>query len=253
MSLPIALVCSLLLCSTHVIAQAKIRNSSPTNNEASQSVVPANDSLVYEIQALQQEIQNLRGQLEKQGYDLKRLKQQRLDDYLDLDKRIGELNKQRTLPIVSTSPEDNSTGIDVPTSNTAPALSLASVNHQQSDALYDEVIDLLLNKQDYTGAQSKFSEYLTRYPEGKFTPNVYYWQGQIWFAGAEKVKAASIFEKLITSYPDHQKVPDAKFKLARIYFDQGKKEDARRILEQVAISDSDAALLAKSFISKNYK
>jgi tol-pal system protein YbgF len=238
--------CGLIAVSTHGFAQADIRNA----NQVPEIV--ADTSLVYEFQALKQEIQTLRGQLEKQGYEIKRLKQQRLDDYLDLDKRLTALTEQQSPSAIDT-PQKGS----VTPASTVPATGIITnpviaVNNEQSKALYNDAIDLLLNKQDYTGAQTKFSEYLKLYPNGQYTPNVYYWQGQILFAGSKKKEAADVFEKLITEYPTNLKVPDAKFKLARIYFDQGKKKQAKRILDQVATSDSDAALLAKSFISKNY-
>jgi tol-pal system protein YbgF len=247
---PLIVFCGLIVISANIFAQADIRNANQVPE------IAADASLVYEFQALQQEIQILRGQLEKQGYEIKRLKQQRLDDYLDLDKRITVLAEQKNaLPVatIATPQEGNATPAATTTSTIGAITNpVTAVNNEQSKTLYNDAIDLLLNKQDYTGAQTKFSEYLRLYPKGQYTPNVYYWQGQILFAGSKKEKAAEVFEKLITEYPTNLKVPDAKFKLARIYFDQGKKKQAKQILDQVAISDSDAALLAKSFISKNY-
>ena len=81
---------------------------------------------------------------------------------------------------------------------------------------------------------------------------MYYWQGQILFVSAKKEEAVNYFEKLLAEYPTHQKVPDGKFKLARIYFEQGKKDEAKVILDELVNSDTDVAILAKSFISKNY-
>lgn len=237
-------------------AQAEIRDS---NSNASSTTpiadvpVTANSSVVYDVQALQQEVLTLRGQLERLEHELQRLKRQRLDDYLDLDKRVGELSQQRQAPLV---PPSEVTPNSLSTSSTGGVPSVTSpiidVNGEQANQLYSEAIDLLLSKQDYTGAQTKFSEYLTSYPKGQYTPNVYYWQGQILFVSAKKEEAISYFEKLLSEYPTHQKVPDGKFKLARIYFEQGKKDQAKVILDELVNSDTDVAILAKSFISKNY-
>ncbi|MFT5116922.1 MAG: tol-pal system protein YbgF [Kiritimatiellia bacterium] len=248
-----AALLSLSSLSINVSAQAAVRNSSSISPSVAEPVaVSANTGVVYELQALQQEVQELRGQLEQQNYELKRLQQQRLDDYLDLDKRVSELARQQSSPVSSVTssapqPVSVSTGLPATVINTTITL-----DSKQSNAHYSDAIDLLLDKQDYAGAQKKFSVYLQQYPNGKFTPNVYYWQGQILFAGAKKEEASRVFEKLIAQYPTHIKVPDAKFKLARIYFDQGKKKEAKVILDDVAASGTDVAPLAKSFINKSY-
>jgi tol-pal system protein YbgF len=245
----------LSLLSINVSAQAEVRESTSISPPITAPVtVSSNTGVVYELQGLQQEVLELRGQLEQQAYELKRLKQQRLEDYLDLDKRVSELTRQQSSlirPMTAPSvPVSQPAGVlkGLPTT----VITTAIVDSEQSNKLYNDAIDLLLNKQDYAGAQKKFSDYLQQYQNGKFTPNVYYWQGQILFAGAKKDAASRIFEKLITQFPSHLKVPDAKFKLARIYFDQGKKKAAKVIFDDVAASDTDVAPLAKSFISKNY-
>ena len=45
--------------------------------------------LLYQLQLLQQEVMTLRGQLEEQGHQLRQLKQQSLERYVDLDRRIS--------------------------------------------------------------------------------------------------------------------------------------------------------------------
>ncbi|HEY6528750.1 MAG TPA: tetratricopeptide repeat protein [Cellvibrionaceae bacterium] len=46
-----------------------------------------------QIQAMQEEIQQLRGLVEQQANDIKRLKSQREEDYMDLDRRVSALSK----------------------------------------------------------------------------------------------------------------------------------------------------------------
>jgi tol-pal system protein YbgF len=250
--LPFSLFFVTILLSTNSMSQAEIRDSNATDSSHGTTSAANDSSVVYEVQALQQEVLSLRGQLETLEYEIKRLKKQRLDDYLDLDKRVSELTRQLsaapTVPVVPQVP------IATTVTGGTPAITepVAAVNGEQANALYNDAINLLLNQQDYQGAQTKFTEYLTAYPNGQYTPNVYYWQGQILLSDAKKQKAATHFLALIEQYPSHQKVPDAKFKLARIYFDSGKKEQAKKLLDDVALSGSDAALLAKSFITKHY-
>ncbi|ODS22586.1 hypothetical protein AB835_13320 [Candidatus Endobugula sertula] len=245
-------VCCLLL-SGFVYSQAQVRDpvaSAPATIPPESS---ATANLVYDLQALQQEVLALRGQLEQQAHEIKRLKQQRLDDYLDLDKRLSDIIRdQSKQPITTDAVRVPPASLTVPSTTTGiPQLTLPTFP-SNGDELYNTAINMLLNQQNYAGAQEKFTEYLKAYPEGRYVPNVYYWQGQILFAGAKKQQAADIFSLLITKYPTHPKTSDAKFKLAKIYFNQGKKDEAKAMLTEVAASNTDAALLAKSFLNKNY-
>ncbi|MFT6387331.1 MAG: tol-pal system protein YbgF [Cellvibrionaceae bacterium] len=262
------LIAVLFLCSVSInsLAQATVRDSAPVSSlgsaPASTSAVTSpqqsgNYNLIYQIQQMQQEVSELRGLLEEQNFQIKRLKQQRLDDYLDLDKRIVELNKQKQ------SNSSSSEAAIVAQNKNSDALSTLSGSQNLSGALandigaekklYRKAIDQLLNQQDYSGAQTSFTQYLGDYPSGTYAPNVHYWQGQIYLTDSNKEAAEKSFTALLNDYPDHQKAPDAKYKLATIFYDQGKKTEAKKMLSDVASSNSDASRLAKAFLVNQYK
>ena len=234
----------------------------------------------FQIQQLQQEVSELRGLVEEQAFNLKRLKQQRLDDYLDLDKRLSTIGQSNSgVDSASTSLSSGFQSPSVQQVPSAPAgntqnttaqnnalnqsptvtglsgnlLASSSANDvEEGRRLYRKAIDQLLNKQDYSGAQASFGQYLANYPTGVFMPNVYYWQGQIYLTENNKAAAESAFTSLVSQYEDHQKTPDAKYKLATIYFDQGKKVEAKKLLNEVVASNTDASRLAKSFLTNQY-
>ncbi len=243
-------------------AQANVRDSSPISASSPSAVAvpgavqqPTVDySVINQIQQLQQEILELRGLVEEQSFEIKRLKQQRLDDYLDLDKRISELSKSQdsSANSDSTSSRPDTSGISSLSNPVLPTAS-AKKNDEEEKALYRKAIDQLLSKQDFTGAQTSFNQYLSDYPSGTYVPNVHYWQGQIFLTDSKKKAAEQSFLALIENYPDHQKVPDAKYKLATIYYDQGKKSEAKALLEEVSSGNSDASRLAKAFLANRYK
>jgi tol-pal system protein YbgF len=234
-----------LLLSLNVLAQATVRDSSPvtTANTPAPSV---SSNLAYQVQQLQQEVLELRGLLEEQAFQLKRLKQQRLDDYLDLDKRVSELSNNSGQ---SGAPASSGTISNTGGTNILPT---ASANSDAEKKLYRKGIDQLLSQQDYKGAQASFDEYLRKYPKGTYEPNVFYWQGQIFLSEGNSADAEKSFSTLLENYSNHQKAPDAKYKLAKIYFDQGKKTEAKALLEEVASSNTDVARLAKSFLSNQF-
>lgn len=265
-------VCLFLAHTNPVFAEVIVRESTPVASPNSVVTNPsvssrhservaeaaASTNIAYQIQQLQQEILALRGLLEEQGFELRRLKQQRLDDYLDLDKRLSALfSRLPDAAIDSAAAGTKFTGIA--TANAAADASASSVQLPVADPaavgereLYSEAINQLLNQQDYQGAREKFNRYLVAYPDGRHAPNAYYWQGQILLIEDDKSAAETVFTILIDRFPDHQKVPEAKYKLATIYFDQGKKSAARSLLNEVAAGDSDASRLAKSFLSSRF-
>ncbi len=277
LSIPAARIAAVLLisaASSDAFAQATVRDSQPiipgsgtgavSTPVTSTSVIAQSSSsnFAYQLQQLQQEVLELRGLVEEQAFQLKRLKQQRLDDYLDLDKRLAELtraNSQQST-IGQSGSSQSSIGQSDPSqvsvlSSNLPSVSnpIPSVNTEEEKKLYRKAIDQLLSQQDYQGAQGSFSQYLNSYPNGTYVPNVYYWQGQIYLTESNKSAAEKSFATLIDKYDGHQKVPDAKYKLATIYFDQGKKSQAKTLLEEVASSDTDASRLAKSFLANQFK
>ena len=214
------------------VSSTSLSNTSPPKN------IVGSNNLAYQIQQLQQELLELRGLLEEQGFELRRLKQQRLDDYLDLDKRLSEL-KQGPQPNKSVS-----VGVSDQTKPPTPKIS--------DKDLYRKAMDQLLNQKNYPNAQALFGQYLTQFPNGGYVANVYYWQGQIYLTENNQSAAEKSFEALL-DYPEHQKSFDAKYKLATIYFDQGKRTEAKVLLDQVAASESDSSRLAKAFLANEYK
>lgn len=255
----ISLIAVFFLCGTslNVSAQAKVRDSSPITpavNSGSSNVQQNEYSVFNQLQILKQEVLELRGLVEEQSYQLNRLKQQRLDDYLDLDKRISELSGN--LNSSTASDNSNSGSIQNPPPRLPSVAPLPTAtqndNGEAEQALYSGAIDLLLNKQDYDAAQKNFNQYLEDFPSGKYAPNVHYWQGQIYLTENNKAAAEKSFSTLISNYPSNSKMPDAKYKLATILFDQGKKTEARALLDEVASSNTDASRLAKSFIANQY-
>lgn len=216
-----------------------------------------NEKLFDQLQILQREVLQLRGQVEQQGHEIKKLKQQRLEDYLDLDRRIGEINAAAGQASHQQGADAGNRRTPPPRSSTNPPNGKSGSGGQLSPSKdererYRTAIDQVLKKQDYPAAQSSFSDYLTRYPQGYYKPNIHYWQGEIFLLQGETDKATTAFGALINQYPKHSKTPDAKYKLAKLYFQQGKKDEAKKLLEVVVQSGSDASRLAQSFLERHY-
>lgn len=213
----------------------------------------------FQLQALQEEVQTLRGIIEEQSYQLKKLKQQRLDDYLDLDRRVSAL----TLSAGSQPATNASTSEYVSTPRAIDGQSPSS-NYEgnpeslsQEDAekelnLYRAGIDAVLKQRDYALGIEKFNQYLNDYSSGIYAPNAKYWLGQVYMQQNELDNAKRWFADLINSHPGHQKTPEAQFKLGKVMHLMGDTAGARSQLEAVAKSGSSAAKLARDYLTKHF-
>ncbi len=240
----------LVLTSLPVIAQVEVVESqnrvfSPSSPQPvkvagtaveAQEQAPSNATadLFYHVQTLQQEVSQLRGMLEEQAHEIKRLKQQRMDDYLDLDRRIGAgATGSAAKPAVDTSA--------VKTSATEP-------NEMQR---YRTAIDLVLKQKDYDQAIAAFKEYLREYPQGRFAANSKYWLGEIYLLQNELEPARQWFNGLLVDHPQHAKSDDARYKLGVVYHKLGDEKKARELLKEVASGNTKAARLASIYLSEN--
>lgn len=199
--------------------------------------------LFYQLQLLQQEVLQLRGMVEEQAHELKRLKQQRLDDYLDLDRRLskvasGDLTGARTSAAESRTSTSGSTGTGA-----------TSEDELQE---YKNAIDLVLRKQDYKNAVVALKAHLDKYPKGRYAANAQYWLGELYLKDGELEESRQWFSRLMEEFPSHSKVPDAKYKLGRVYDMLGDKVTAKRMLEEVVASKTSASNLARDYLDSHF-
>ena len=197
--------------------------------------------IFIQMQQLQHEVQELRGIVEQQGFEIQTLKQQVKDNYLDLDKRISALPSGATT---------SSAGSNSVASDNTNAVAESATSGAEKDS-YDSAYKLLdQNLKD--DAIVAFRKHVALYPKGDLAANAYYWMGQIYLTQSQLDLSQEQFATLLKNFPDHRKVPDAKFALGKVYFQQGKKVEAKKIIQEVSQGDSKAAALAKTFLQDNF-
>lgn len=129
--------------------------------------------------------------------------------------------------------------------NSAAANSAKATSPEKS---YQAAFDLMVKKQT-TAATAAFKTFLKNYPDSAaYTPNAHYWLGELYSSSADKRSLASKeFSTLIQKYPTHAKVPDAMLKLAIMQDDAGQHAEAKQALQKITTQfpDSTAAKLAK--------
>ena len=221
---------------------AKVSNpsSAETASFSNQSgSVSARGDLYYQLQVLQAEVRDLRGELEEQKYLLQTLERDHQDRYVELDKRLSSLNEDPLAQFAQT--EDPSQRTEFVENST-----IGSKGSERDQ--YGMAIDLMRARK-FQEAISSFQELIETFPNGRYTANCFYWLGELFVATGDKELGRQNFMQVINLYPDNQKVPDALYKLGRIYIDLGDMDIGQRYLSRVMENhpESSAAKLAITY------
>ena len=158
--------------------------------------------LLYKnIASLEQEIIVLRNLVEENSYLIERLQELNQQRYLETDKRIYELsllrNNQDLDPLNIENTLENEEILSTDLLLFKEALKLFEVS------LYAEALD-------------KFREIIISSPEGEYTPDAYFWSGELFLAQKMLEDARESYLIITNKYSDHKRAPDALYKLGEI-------------------------------------
>ncbi len=236
---PLCVPLCLAILSPHVVAQQ------PDRGNAVADTVRSHQALIQElfdhVRFLQEDLRQLRGQVDQQGEALDVLRRRQVRQYDELEQRLVALEGQ---------------------SDNADASDQAAVVAEQNAA--DERRAYLsaygqVKAGRYPEARQAFQNYLSEWPGGENAPNAVYWLGDLALAAVptDLSLALSYFERLVEDFPGHARVPDALFKQGKIHYLQGNRERARELLEHVVrsysgVPGSAAARLATSYLRQNF-
>lgn len=216
--------------------------------------------LLTQVQQLQRDVRELRGQIETQGYQLQEMQQRQRDLYLDIERRLqgGQPAGAMPPPLLPTDPTSElpseTTAPEMPRdmSADAPAPPMATRPQQQANvaspdeqAAYEQALNVLREGR-YTDAAQAYREFLVSYPNGRYADNAQYWLAETQYVTRQFQAGLEEFGKLVSLYPNSLKVPDALLKMGYIHFEMGDWKAARQQLETLVrdYPDSTAARLA---------
>ena len=226
---------------------------------ATQTQMNANAELLFMLEQLQQEVQSLRGTVEKQSHDIKKLKEQGRDRYRDLDQRLLKLQagatsssslgdiKPQTAAVKSVSavaaPEAKGIAVTAATAKPKP-----SAEQQRA---YQQAYDLIKQKK-YDQAVDQLHKFIEIYPSSDLTGNAYYWLGEVYLVMPKFEQARQAFTVVVGSFAAHRKAPDAMYKLGVTYHRLDNLKEAKFYLSEVSkrYPESSAAKLAKEYKEK---
>ncbi|WP_223592649.1 tol-pal system protein YbgF [Pseudomonas sp. A-R-19] len=219
--------------------------------------VSAQGQLFNQLQQMQEQISRQQGVIEELQNDVARMKQENLERYQDLDRRIG------TGVAPAATPENSSTGGDLNAPGAAagatagaaaaqaPAAGSEPADPAKEKLYYDAAFDLIKAK-DFDKASQAFAAFLRKYPNSQYAGNAQYWLGEVNLAKGDLQGAGQAFAKVSQLYPKHAKVPDSLYKLADVERRLGHTDRVKGILQQVVSQypGTSAAQLAQRDLQK---
>lgn len=221
----------------------------------------AQAEMYRQLQALQEEVMQLRGIVEEQNHQIEALKQQSLERYMDIDRRLGGGAAAASGAVQTPAA---ATGVVPAVDATAPVAappaaggSGAAATPAEQEA-YKQAYAKLKGQQ-YTAAIQGFNVFLKDYPSSELVPNAYYWLGELYLVESpQNLNAADqSFAKLLSDFPQHTKAPDALYKQGKVAFLKGDKAKSKKLMQRVideyGASGSTAPQLAKQFIDENLR
>ncbi|MDG1250110.1 MAG: tol-pal system protein YbgF [Gammaproteobacteria bacterium] len=111
---------------------------------------------------------------------------------------------------------------------------------------------LLLKQGRYIESIEAFQQFLSGYPNSKYTANAQYWLAEAVYARKQYDQALIEFTKVVEDYPMSSKVSDARLKVGYTFYELGRWKESREILTQLRaeLPDSTVAGLAQQRLER---
>ncbi len=235
------------------------------------------------INELQTEVQELRGVVEQQQFEIENLKKRARDQFVDLDTRVSRMGgaagadaaqsaaeaAEAGQPPYATEPQEGFQDVAPAVDPYAPprgastelrdrrppsdAIEVAPVPPPPSGvagagekADYDAA-RALLDAGQYASAARAFAEFVRKNPNGELTANALYWLGESYYVTQNFQVALDTFRDLIARFPESNKVADAMLKVGYCHFELQQFDDAEIALNEVIsrYPDTTVARLAQ--------
>lgn len=204
------------------------------------------------LDRLEQEVQQLRGQVEEQTYAITELRQRQRDLYLDIDRRLSRLEREggASAPQAMVAPPvaaPAAPSVSAPTAPAAVAVTaapapapapaapapLSAANADKEREAYQQAFDQLRELR-YEQAITAFRAFLKEYPDGRYGHIAQYWIGEANYAQRNFKQAVADYRVLLQRYPKSPKLAEAMLKIGYSQYELGDKAEARKILTELA-------------------
>jgi tol-pal system protein YbgF len=190
--------------------------------------------ILLQLQRLQREVLQLRGELEVQGHRLENLQRER--GYPDFEPSagtgptpaVGEPGDEA--PVEAAEPVEPA---EPPAEPVEPGpVSGGGTTREQAEYEYEKAFDLLAERR-YQEAVEALRAFRDAYPQSRYADLAQYWLGEAYYVTREFEQARQELTRLLDTYPRSPKVPGAMLKLGYIHYEMGQWRQAREQFAQL--------------------
>lgn len=218
-------------------------------NQSKQDNRQALLQLQAQIEALKQDIANLRGEREQLLRDITLLQRAQKDTNVDIEERFQKINSQ--LAKQEAAPP--------PVKEEAPKSSKVNVQVDGFEFLADpeekrdfEAAFVLFRKGDFAAAAKEFAQFVKVYSASGYKPSALYWLGSAKFARRDFNEAIAQLKGLVTDFPNHARAPEAMLTVGNAQLEIKQPKDARKTFNDLLklYPTTDAAAAAKDRLAQ---
>ena len=181
-----------------------------------------------QIEALKQEVANLKGDLEVAQHNLEATQTRQKDLYTDTDTRLRRIESG---PAPAPTPANGASGAVAP---------VAAAEEKDVKALADA--NLLSQSAKHKEAFAAFDSFLKEYPTSKLAPEALYGMGYSQFGLKNYKSSIATQQKVLDLHPESTKVPEAMFNMANSQIQLGQVSSAKKTLRDLIAKFPDATV-----------
>ena len=189
--------------------------------------------LLLKLDALQKEVQQLRGDVETQTHIANDLKKRQRDLYIDIDRRLlkiernggsGTASNSSSVNALQSSSKLTSNSVSSSTQSSTKASGIMvsqqvktkPVDPIKEQNAYQQAFDLLRELR-YEDAIKAYRQFIKDYPNGRYAHIAQYWLSEASYAQRHFKQAINDYKALISNYPNSPKLAEAHLKIAYSY------------------------------------
>ena len=214
--------------------------------------------LQTQIDTLNAAVRKLRGQNEELTHDLQDAEKRQKDFYIDLDTRLRRFEAVDNAQPGAVSGVPAAGTLAQPASGVPAAGTLAQQPAQPAAPVYDPETEdrayeagyAFYRANSYQNAINAFQEFLKKFPDSVFVPNVHFWMGESYFALKDYKNSLASYQLLTDQYSYSPKTPDAMLAIANCQQQLKSVKSAQKTLKRLIAKypKSDAAGKAKTLL-----
>jgi tol-pal system protein YbgF len=183
-----------------------------------------------QIEALKQEVANLKGELEVAQHNVDATQQRQKDLYTDTDTRLRKIESGATAPAAAPA-TDSSAAPNGTTPNSTSPTAPNAIDERDAKAFADA--NSLSQQARHKEAYVAFDTFLKDYPNSKHAADALYGMGYSQFALKNYKSSIATQQKVIAFHPDSAKAPDAMYSIANSQIQLSQVAAAKKTLRDL--------------------